>query len=302
MACSKESVYQWFNEFEEFLKEHNITSADQIFNCDESGFPLQAGSSMKVLCNKHSRRYFQITCSSKTSITTLQCICANGVVVPPAVLFPGVNFNCEYTIGFPTNFFVGFTKNGWMETSQFYAWLSNHFVKKIPPLRPIVLLVDGHGSHIDYYVSNFCMENQIHLFRLPPHTSHALQPTDRGFFGAFKHNFAKEVAKFTVQYPGVAITKRQLPTIFTNAYELSCKMDTVISSFRTTGIWPTNRLSVDHNLFNPANAYHENLSQNQDVSFHVEPAETSMGELISLLCNYLLSQDNFLINFYEQKF
>ena len=124
------------------------------------------------------------------------------------------------------------------------------------------------------------MEDQICLFRLPPHTSHALQPTDRGYFGAFKHNFSKEVAKFTVEYPGVSITKRQFPVIFTKAYELSCKMDTVMSSFRTTGIWPTNRLSVDHNLFNPAQAYHEPSSRNENISFHLEPAETSVGKLI----------------------
>ena len=95
MACTKESVYKWFDEFEAFLKENNITSPDKIYNCDESGFPLQAGSSMKVLCNKHSQRNFQITSSFKTSITTLQCICANGTVLPPSVLFPGVKFNLE---------------------------------------------------------------------------------------------------------------------------------------------------------------------------------------------------------------
>ena len=48
---------------------------------------------MKVLCDKHGRRNFQMTISCKTSITTLQCICANGTVIPPAVLFPGVKFN-----------------------------------------------------------------------------------------------------------------------------------------------------------------------------------------------------------------
>ena len=75
-----------------------------------------------------------------------------------------------------------------------------------------------------------------------------------GFFGAFKHNFSKELAKFTVQYPGISITKRQFPFIFTKAYELSCKMETVKSSFQNlaTGIWPTNRMNVDHNLFNPS--------------------------------------------------
>ena len=48
MGCTQESVYAWFDEFEAFYKKFNITSADQVYNCDESGFPLQTASSMKV--------------------------------------------------------------------------------------------------------------------------------------------------------------------------------------------------------------------------------------------------------------
>ena len=128
-----------------------------------------------------------------------------------------------------------------MDTKQFYPWITTHFVKKIPPLRPVVLLIDGHGSHIDCYSSQFYGENQILLFRFPPHTSYAVEPTDKGFFGAFKRNFSKELAKLTVQYPSVSITKQQFHFIFTRAYEISCKMETVTSSFWVTGIWPTNR-------------------------------------------------------------
>ena len=176
-------------------------------------------------------------------------------MVPPAVLFPGVNFNPEYSVGFPDNFYLGFTKNGWIETSQFYAWLTNHFVKYILPLHPIVMLLDGHSSHIDFYVVESCAANGTLLFHLPLHSLHALQPADRGFFASFKSNFSKEVTKFTVQYPGVSVTKQTFSGIFTKAYEQSCHADIVKSSFRVSGIWPINCLSVDHNLFNPGKIY-----------------------------------------------
>ena len=48
MACIKKSVYAWFDEFEQFKIENNITSEDQVFNSDESGFPFKASSSLKV--------------------------------------------------------------------------------------------------------------------------------------------------------------------------------------------------------------------------------------------------------------
>ena len=124
-----------------------------------------------------------------------------------------------------------------METAQFYGWVTNHFVKRIPPIRPIGLLIDGHGSNIDYHLSLFCAGEGILLFRLPLHTSHAIKPTAHGFFAAFKANFSKEVGKFTLEYPGISITKRTFPTIFSKANEVSCRVEVVKSSFRTTGIW-----------------------------------------------------------------
>ena len=77
-----------------------------------------------------------------------------------------------------------------------------------------------------------------------------------------------------MQYPGVSITKRQFPFIFTKAYEISCKMETVKSSFWATGIWPTNRTNVYHNLFNPSKAYQSleatNNSENDVVNFNAK--------------------------------
>ena len=78
MACTKESVYTWFDEFEKFVKEHKLDSPDQIYNCDESGFPMQTVTSMKVCVDRSSRRNFHNESSSKTSITTL-CVFAQMV-------------------------------------------------------------------------------------------------------------------------------------------------------------------------------------------------------------------------------
>ncbi len=92
-ACTEEVVFKWFDAFENFLKEHNVTSPDQIYNCDESGFPLQTCSKKKVCVDEVTKRAFHISSATKTLITTLQCISASGYVVPPAVYFPSVGFH-----------------------------------------------------------------------------------------------------------------------------------------------------------------------------------------------------------------
>ena len=55
-------------------------------------------------------------------------------------------------------------------------------------------------------------------------------------------------------------------------------METVKSSFQATGIWLTDRLQVDHDLFNPSKTYRDsnlsNISQNFPINFEVESTST----------------------------
>ena len=161
MACTEESLTAWFNEFQALLTKVGIKSGDQIFDCDESGFPLQPKNTQRVCIDRHARRNFQNVSSNKVSISTLQCISATGFVLPATLLFPGKKTNPEYSLGLPKSWYIGFSDNGWMDTHQFYGWITNHFIPKIPATRPVILLLDGHSSHIDYWVSKKCEENDI---------------------------------------------------------------------------------------------------------------------------------------------
>ena len=280
-ACTREKVFGWFDSFESFLKEHSISSADQIYNCDESGFPLQACSSSKVCAEKVMKRAFHISSSSKTSITTLQCISASGSVLPSAVYFPGKSLNPEYCLGFPSNVFIGFSDSGWMETYQFYAWVANHFVRQIPPRRPVVLLIDGHLSHVDYNMSLFCKQNEILLFRLPPHTSHVLQPADRGFFNVFKGEWKKACTKFSFENPGLVVAKRTFSRVFMEAFDKTARPDIVKASFKCAGIWPFNRYPIDPSMFAPGKLFKESACTEETPTKATTATESSVVEEIA---------------------
>eukprot|EP00795_Rhopilema_esculentum_P001950 gene1950-17488_t len=77
-ACRKEVVFGWFDGFEEFLNEQGITCPDQIFNCDESGFPLQACSSKKP----------SNMVTASTSSTTATCTHSSTAATPVEQEFP----------------------------------------------------------------------------------------------------------------------------------------------------------------------------------------------------------------------
>ena len=68
----------------------------------------------------------------------------------------------------------------------FLKFLTDHFLQHtgIPQIgngEHVLLLYDGHKSHISSSLISWALEKSIILFVLPAHTSHALQPLDVGW-------------------------------------------------------------------------------------------------------------------------
>lgn len=80
------------------------------------------------------------------------------------------------------------SENGWITKGLFLEWFKQ-FAQMISPLRPVLLVLDGHGSHITIDVIYYARLNGIHLQCLPSHTSHVLQPLDVGEFEPFSLRF-----------------------------------------------------------------------------------------------------------------
>jgi len=94
---------------------------------------------------------------------------------------------------------------GYSNTDVFSSYVQNHFVNFVQcrdPSQPILLLYDGHRSHISLTLIQWAQRNNIILFVLPPHTSHLLQPMDVGCFGPFEKLYQQEVHKFMRQSVG----------------------------------------------------------------------------------------------------
>jgi len=56
-----------------------------------------------------------------------------------------------------------------------------------------MLICDEHDSHVTVNFIGHCINNDIVLLILPPHTSHLLQPLDVGVFGALKTAMSRQV-------------------------------------------------------------------------------------------------------------
>ena len=119
----------------------------------------------------------KITKTSKNENLPNPLLVSRGV--RPKYNLDGVNVN---------EFDLGNSSNGWITADCFFGWLANHFYQRIRDKIkfPIVLFLDGHSSHVNITVAQFCYDHNIILYCLPPHASHILQPLDVAVIGPMK--------------------------------------------------------------------------------------------------------------------
>ena len=79
-------------------------------------------------------------------------------------------------------------ESGWVNSELFIEWFK-FFLKQIPPVHPVLLLQDGHASHISIKLIKLAKENDIHFLCLPSHSTLISQPLDVGVFKSFKCHF-----------------------------------------------------------------------------------------------------------------
>ena len=81
--------------------------------------------------------------------------------------------------GAPPEFFGTPSDSGWMDAQLFVKYMT-HFIAHTMPSEnhPLLVVFDGHRSHISLEVVELAKQHHITLLTLPPHTSHRLQPLD----------------------------------------------------------------------------------------------------------------------------
>ena len=110
-----------------------------------------------------------------------------------------------------------------------------------------LLLCDGHDSHISSEFAYYCIQNNIYLHLLIPHSSHLLQPLDVGVFGPLK----KAVSACLDPFLRVGVNRLQKVEwldAYADAREVAITPDNIQGGFRGAGLVPLNRVPVTHSL------------------------------------------------------
>ena len=146
---NKETIDDFFAKLGAIFGRLNlITKPSQIFNADETGITIVHKPS-KVVAHIGRRNVPSITAADKGKThTVLACVSASGQVIPPFMLYPRKRpVPVKMRDGaYPITIFR-VSENGWITKALFFEWFKL-LAQMIPPLRPVLLVLDGHGSHI----------------------------------------------------------------------------------------------------------------------------------------------------------
>ena len=181
--------------------------------------------------------------------TVVVCVSASGHAIPPFMIYPRKRAVPEsMKIGaVPGTIFMTSDK-GWITQKIYFEW----FIKSIPPPRPVLLIEDGHGSHITVDVIELARKNDIHLLCLPSHTSHILQPLDIGVFKSFKSGYSKACRKYIMENPGRVITSEVIASLVGETWAHSITPMNILSGFKKSRISPLNPSEVSDRMLTPA--------------------------------------------------
>ena len=145
IAQDPEIISNYFDLLEETLLQNGLLDeATRIFNCDESGFPLDHKPG-KVICQRGLKELSLTTSGDKAQLTVLACASASGYVLPPLIIFDRKRLKPEHTEGEIPGTLYGLSKNGWINSDIFEGWFQQHFLKHTPLRdRSFYFLMDTH--------------------------------------------------------------------------------------------------------------------------------------------------------------
>jgi len=164
LCSNKDTITDFFGKLGAIYGRLNLISKPmQIYNCDESGVTVVFKPN-KVVAELGKRNVYAMSAAERGKThTVLSCVSASGFVLPPMMVYP--RKTCvpdKLKEGAIPNTLFGNSESGWINSQLFLEWFA-FFIKNIPPARPVLLVQDGHSSHISIELVEMARANDVTL-------------------------------------------------------------------------------------------------------------------------------------------
>lgn len=229
------------------IDNHGVQKGD-FYNMDETNLRIALGKDENIITLNPEGKHYIPSSSSRKSLTAVECISADGFVLKPLLILPGVQHMEDwYTQDLPPDYLIATSPTGYTSDEIALEWIK-HFDRQTKKRRTgpyRVLLMDNHGSHLTYEFLSYCDKNKIIVYCFPPHTTHMLQPLDGLPFRQPKHFHGKKVntlARLGCRDFDTRGFLAEIDEIRRDAF----KPSTILSAFQKVGLFPWNpRIIMD---------------------------------------------------------
>ena len=261
-STSQEVVDSYFDELDTILTKYNLKDKPHcIYNIDEKGLSPEH-TPPKVVGDSDAQPPSVISERDKTT-TIIGAGNAVGTQISPYLVFAGQRMRQELLQGCTPGTSGDVSPTGWSSTEIFKAYLEKHFINYVQGLsadQPIIVLYDGHKSHVSLGVIDWAKAHNIILFVLQAHTSHLLQPLDVGCFGPLSRIYSNSCHKL-LRENHCKITIYNVGELSTNAYVKGLSLENLRSSFRRACIYPLNKSPYPPQVYLPSTVYTQTMTE-----------------------------------------
>jgi hypothetical protein len=245
-------VAAWFSRLKDVLDRLNCHPSD-IANMDETGLAIGCSRTSRVIGTTSTNSTFVTSPEDREWVSIIECITAAGDTLPPAIIFKGENVQTSWLPNNYPSWLYICSKKGWTNNFIGLRWLEEVYLPATSPPRGKnrLLIVDGHGSHETAEFMLKCLQNNVYLFFLPPHSSHELQPLDVACFAPLKARYRVELGRLASIDDSAPVKKRNFIEIYAKARQEALISRNIRAGFRAAGIVPfapevvLNRLQIE---------------------------------------------------------
>jgi hypothetical protein len=187
-AASPAKIRAFLELFERTRIELNIRLED-IWNMDETGIALGVCTNSQVTASSTKKKAYTKAPGDREWVSIIEAISATGRRLRCLVIFKSKSLQ---TTWFPSqsvpDWLYTTSQNGSTSYEIGTTWLRRIYIPDTAtdPDRYRLLLIDGHGSHIDIEFMWLCKQHKIVILYLPAHSSHILQPLHLAPFSVVK--------------------------------------------------------------------------------------------------------------------
>jgi hypothetical protein len=242
-AEDPERLRAWYNDLKGKFTRCAIQPQD-LYNYDETGFRIGIGK-REMVVTKARRKRVRVSSakdSERELVTACECISASGDVIPPMIILKSKSDRLMEdwvrATDLPDDWLLETSETAYINDEIALEWIKHfdQFSKKRQVGEWRLLLLDGHSSHTTYEFLKFCIDRQILIYFLIPHTSQICQPLDVAVFQPYKHWHGQAIGD--LNRLGISnITKVDFLAELPKIREKIFKSGTIKRSFKEAGIW-----------------------------------------------------------------